>query len=337
MDCASPASTCTIGEEAQGMESNGMDNASPTSTCTIGEEVQEMQIEPSPKALEVFESKATWQGPTNTAEREHLEHLCEADAVLRWEGIQSIGFSYMRLWAEETYHINIDASPLVEVPELYPWNPFLVEKEFHPALHRNDGWFYGPHTLDDATTDTDDYNGAGAGRRIFSTIFRRAKGAQNTTPINILSIPAYLDVLVYQRNHCTTSKPRLASSADWQIERITKNLFLELPHQRDPLLFQVEAETENFLVPYLAKYERKPQFANSKSQGLVSVDVWNPNSYPEDSFPRLEWRAKNLRDQPQAPGSSSTGAAPEQTLASASRSTYDHVGPIRLETRLPNH
>jgi hypothetical protein len=93
----------------------------------------------SPKALEIFKSDAAWQNVENMAEESLLEYLCEAGAVLKWEGIEGIGFSYMRLWTDETYHIDVDASPLVEVPQLYPWNPFLVEEEFHPALRRDDG------------------------------------------------------------------------------------------------------------------------------------------------------------------------------------------------------
>ncbi|KFY42187.1 hypothetical protein V494_02552 [Pseudogymnoascus sp. VKM F-4513 (FW-928)] len=94
----------------------------------------------SPKAFEAFKSKSgARKYPKDAEERKLLEYLCEADAVLKWEGIEGIGFSYMRLWTDEAYHIDIDATPLVEVPELYPWNPFLAENEFHPALRRDDG------------------------------------------------------------------------------------------------------------------------------------------------------------------------------------------------------
>lgn len=189
-----------------------------------------------PKALEVFKSDAAWQYLENLEDRKILKYLCEAVAVLKWEGIEGIEFSYMRLWTDEIYHIDVDASPLVEVPELYPWNPFLVEKEFHPAFRRDDGWFCGPPTLDDRTSN----DGADG---IFSTLYQRAKGAQNTTPVHVLSIPAYMDALVYHKTHYVTSKPRLASTADWQINSLTKNLFLELPHQINQLFFQVEAET----------------------------------------------------------------------------------------------
>ncbi|OBT56947.1 hypothetical protein VE04_03193 [Pseudogymnoascus sp. 24MN13] len=256
------------------------------------------------KTLEVFKSDAAWQDLENIEERMLIEYLCDADTVLKWEGIEGIGFSYMRLWTEEAYHINIDACPLVEVPELYPWNPFLVEEEFHPALRRDDGWFYGPRILDDAAANS----GADG---IFNTIYQRTKGAGNTSPINILSIPAYLDALVYHTAHYTTFKLGLASVADVQINNLTKDLFLELPHQMSPLLFQVDTETENYLHPYFAGWKRMPRYVMSLSKGRVPVNAWDPESYPEDLITPFVRMGRASHDSHQALGSSSTCAAPE--------------------------
>ncbi|KFZ08654.1 hypothetical protein V501_05858 [Pseudogymnoascus sp. VKM F-4519 (FW-2642)] len=256
------------------------------------------------KTLEVFKSDAAWQDLENIEGRLLLEYLCDADTVLKWEGIEGIGFSYMRLWTEEAYHINVDACPLVEVPELYPWNPFLVEKQFHPALRPDDGWFYGPRILDDAAAKNDPDG-------IFNTIYQRTKGAGNTSPINILSIPAYLDALVYHKTHYATSKYGLASVADVQINNLTKDLFLELPHQMNPLLFQVDTETENYLQPYFAGWKRMPRYVMSLSKGRVPLNAWDPESYPEDLITPFVRMSRASRDSRQALGLSSTGAAPQ--------------------------
>lgn len=360
MDCASPASTCTISEDVQGMEIEPNKRASnmPTPGTNTVEgtidhvfDILDKYSHPfilvghvalrwmgcsssvdagfdlvvrarqfpdivtslvetglwttydSFRVLEFFKSDASWQNLEYIEERTLIEHLCEADAVLRWRGIEGIGFSYMRLWTDETYHIDIDASPLVEVPELYPWNPFLVEMEFHPALRRDDGWFYGPRIFDEATAN----NGADG---IFNTIYQRTKGAQNSSPINILSIPAYLDTLVYHKTHYATSKRGLASVADLQINNLTKDLFLELPHQMNPLLFQVDAETENYLQPYFAGWKRVPRYVMSRSKGRVPVNLWDPESYPVDLIPPFVWMGRVSHDRIQACKSSTTGAAP---------------------------
>ncbi|OBT89770.1 hypothetical protein VE02_01374 [Pseudogymnoascus sp. 03VT05] len=250
---------------------------------------------------QTLESDADW---TVSGDGEHvgfLRYLCEADMVLRWVGAEAIGFDYMAVWTDDSFHINVDDCELVEVPELHAWSPFLVEKEFHSSLHRDDGWFFGPNTLDDVSNSYP----------IFSTIFHRAKGARNVSSINILSIPAYLDALVYQSTNYKTSKHELASTADWQIRNLTRYLFLELPHQRDSILFQVKAETENFLLPYLARWKRKPHYVTSRSRGLVLVNDWDPDSYPEDTFPPVVWKGRMSRDPNQETGSSSTGAARE--------------------------
>ncbi|OBT69878.1 hypothetical protein VE03_00648 [Pseudogymnoascus sp. 23342-1-I1] len=243
----------------------------------------------SPKAFEAFKSNAAWQDLENAEEKRLLEY--------NW-------FSYVRLWTEETDHIDIDASPLVEVPELYPWNPFLVEREFHPALRRDDGWFYGPLVLDDAAAN----NGADG---IFNTLYERTKGARSTSPINILSIPAYLDVLVYHATYYASSKHGLAFVAAVQINNLTNDLFLELPHQMNPLFFQVEAETENYLQSYFAGWKRTPRYVRSLSEGRVPVNTWDPGSYPEKLISPFVRMRSISRGPPRSFRAPSTGAAAE--------------------------
>jgi hypothetical protein len=195
-----------------------------------------------------------------------LKYLCDADTVLRQVDLEGLRFEYLRIWSEETYQIKVDDCSFVEVPELHPWSPFLVENEFHPAIQRKDGWWYGPSTLDKAS---DRY-------RIFSTIFPRAKGPNNHSPICILSIPTYLDALVYHMTHYKISKPELYSIADWQIGNLTSYLYLELPHQKDALLFQIEAKTEDYMQPYLERYT-----VLNETKEIVLVNDWDPMSFPE--------------------------------------------------------
>lgn len=63
----------------------------------------------------------------------------EADVVLEQVDIAGLGFIYLRIWSEDTYHIKIDGCTLVEVPELFTWNKVLTEKKYHPAIKRADG------------------------------------------------------------------------------------------------------------------------------------------------------------------------------------------------------
>lgn len=315
MDCPSPASTCTITGDDQEMEAEPSDSSSDGGTIDhvldilnkyshpfilVGNVASRWMGCPSsvdgcfdivlrksqvPSIVTDLVETGCWTSVDCHTEYSHilesnadskvsedgdhvgfLRYLCEADKVLKWIGVEAIGFDYMAVWTDESFNIDVDDCELVEVPELHAWSPFLVEKEFHPALRRDDGWFYGPNTLDDA----------GDRYHIFSTMFCRAKGAQNATPINILSIPSYLDALVYQNTHYETSKHELASIADWQIRNLTRYLFLELPHQRDPLLFQVKAETENYLLPYFARWKRKPHFVSTLSGGGRAGEYLGP-------------------------------------------------------------
>ena len=101
----------------------------------------------SHRELELIESKPF--GPARPREDEELlRYCCDADVVLRQVDLAGFRFEYVRVWSEDAYRINVDDCSFVEVPGLHPWMAVLVEKEHHPAIHRDDGWWYGPRTLD---------------------------------------------------------------------------------------------------------------------------------------------------------------------------------------------
>jgi hypothetical protein len=227
---------------------------------------------------EIFEAY-----PSNKKERKEetyarqmlLNHCCDADAVLQRTNPQDARFEYLRIWSEDTYHIKVDQCPVIEVPDIYPWNCCLVEEELHPAARRDDGWWYGPYTLDGAKA---------AGRSIFGPVIP-VEGPKNSSPIFIPRIPAYLDTLVSQAMRCQKSKPQLHSFAQWQIRNLTRYLYLEVPHQRDVILFQVEEETESYLQDYFKRYKRKPHtlfLGEKESARTVVVNVWDPKTFPEE-------------------------------------------------------
>ena len=60
------------------------------------------------------------------------------------------GYSLLSLWSESTYGIKVDECAIVEVPDMYPCQPILVEEFWHPAASREDGWLYGPRIHPDS-------------------------------------------------------------------------------------------------------------------------------------------------------------------------------------------
>jgi hypothetical protein len=224
---------------------------------------------------EIFESEIYHKTPEihNVRERKVLlDYCCDADAVLRSVDFQG-GFEYLRLWSEDTYRINIDQGSFVEVPTLHAWNCLLVEEEHHPAIQRDDSWWYGPYILSKA----DDRHPI-----CIPDLLPPAKGLTNSSPIFIPRIPSYLDALVHHKTLYKDSKPGLSSIADWQIRNLTRYLYLELSHQKNAILFQVEAETEDYLQPYLERYKRKPRYHLTKEKEMILVKEWDPKTYPED-------------------------------------------------------
>jgi hypothetical protein len=208
----------------------------------------------------------------------------DADIALVSTGTLKTQFHYLRLWSETTYRLKVDDDDhFVEVPELNPWNVVLAEEELHPAIKREDGWWYGPDILSNADHRP---------KHIFSTLWPRAKGPAITWPLLIPKIVVYLDSLLYQRNNYRESRPELASVANWQIRNLVRYLYLELSHQKNALLFQLNEEAENYMESYLEGYKRKPFYvlpsSFPKGRHLVLARREDPESYPEEI--KSQWR-----------------------------------------------
>lgn len=111
-------------------------------------------------------------------------------------------------------------------------------------------------------------------------------------PIYIPSIPAYVDALVDQyRLYKAGSKPALAYYATWQLKNLTRCLYLELPHQKNTILLEIEGRNERYLEQYFGNYKRKPFYViDVESRQPVKVNVWNPTSYPESL--RKHWEGE---------------------------------------------
>ena len=93
-----------------------------------------------PKAIETF-PKDVESGQLHEADRvlQRIEH--DTDQIF-----------YIRFWCEETYKIQIDSCELIEIPDVYAWRAYLMEEEYHPAILRQDGWWFGPDIRPNASS-----------------------------------------------------------------------------------------------------------------------------------------------------------------------------------------
>ncbi|KAF2276104.1 uncharacterized protein EI97DRAFT_473985 [Westerdykella ornata] len=98
----------------------------------------------------------------------------------------------------------MDECPPVEVPDVYPWPSILVEENWHPAIHREDGCWYGPRLHPGTKVPNQ-------GNRVilFPKTLPRGKSATNKYPILSPMIHAYLDALIYHKKHYGKTKPGL--------------------------------------------------------------------------------------------------------------------------------
>lgn len=211
----------------------------------------------------------------------------EADIVLiRHTYTNENEFLFLCLWTESTYHINVDNVDKVEVPDVYPWQIILIESAWHPALHRTDGWWFGPHLNPDVYSAHPHLPITAAAPRIITHGLPQGRSAGHTQKIFVPSLCPYLDALVYHKRYYQKSKPGLAVESGLQISNLTRYLYLELEGQRNALLMMMEED--EFMETYLKGYKRKPFFVyGTKEQDgknvLLSkrVQKWDPNSYPD--------------------------------------------------------
>jgi hypothetical protein len=207
---------------------------------------------------------------------------CDADLVLERLHIESENeFCYLALWSETAYHINIDECATLEVPDVYSWQPILVEESWHPAMHRDNGWWYGPRVHPDTKIPNSPL-GAHP-KKIFFPGLPRGKSVNHPHPILVPNLTTYLDALIHHITQYKTTKRGLWAVSSWQLRNLTRYLYLELDHQQLPLL--IEMEGYEFMEGYLSRFVRKPRFVYRKDEKgefeATRVREWDPKSYPD--------------------------------------------------------
>jgi hypothetical protein len=207
---------------------------------------------------------------------------CDADIVLRRTHIEDNNeFPYLALWSEITYHMDVDRCAAIEVPDVYCWQPILVEESWHPAMNRPNGWWYGPRVHPD--TKVLNSTGSAHPNAIFFSNHPRGKSSSNPHTVFVPGLTSYLDSLIHHVTNYKISKPGLWALSSWQLRNLTRYLYLELDHQKLPLL--IELEESEFMEGYLNRFVRKPKFVYRRDENgefeATKVREWDPESYPE--------------------------------------------------------
>ncbi|OAL53586.1 hypothetical protein IQ07DRAFT_608935 [Pyrenochaeta sp. DS3sAY3a] len=202
-----------------------------------------------------------------------LALLGEADVVLERTHHDRHQIYYMRFWSEETYRIKIDSCSLVEVPDVYAWNSYLMEEEYHPAIDRTDGWWFGPD-IRPKPTDC-----------ILPTL-PHGKPLGSSERIFIPSIPTFIQALWAQHVELADSKPQSASIAKWFIRNLTRYLYLEVSPKRHAIAFQLDNPYDVMMEEYELNYKRKPMVI-AYAGHAIEVKVWDPSTYPPKILEQL--------------------------------------------------
>jgi hypothetical protein len=122
----------------------------------------------------------------------------DADLLLRRTDVeQNSEYQFLSLWSETAYRITVDECPTVEVPDVYPWQYILVKEKWHPAVDRENGWWFGPRLHPD--TAIKNLPERATPSTIFLIGLPRGKGPSSNHPILVPSLPTYLDALIYHK------------------------------------------------------------------------------------------------------------------------------------------
>jgi hypothetical protein len=203
-----------------------------------------------------------------------LGQIHEADIVLERTHHEMLQIYYIRFWSEETYRINIDSSRLIEVPDVYAWRPYLIEEEYHPAINRKDGWWFGPYIRPKPTD-------------CILPKLPHGKPLGSSEQIFIPSIPTFIQAICSQKVDYAESKPNLACYAPWFIRNLTRYLYLEVSPRWDAIVLQLDDPYYEMMEEYLSKYKRKPRIVSESSEKAVQVQEWDPTTYPPEVLARL--------------------------------------------------
>jgi hypothetical protein len=157
---------------------------------------------------------------------------------------------------------------------VYAWESYLIEEEYHPAISRKDGWWFGPRIRPKLTDCS------------FPTL-PHGKPSGSSEQIFIPSIPNFIQAMWSQQINYAKSKPKLAGNASWFIRNLTRYLYLEVSPRTHAIIFQLDEPCDAMMVEYMAKYPRKPRIVAISSEKVVQVKEWDPTTYPPKYLSRL--------------------------------------------------
>lgn len=152
------------------------------------------------------------------------------------------------------------------------WRPYLIQEEYHHAISRKDGWWFGS---DIRPKQTD----------CIFPILSHGKALGSREQIFILSIPSFIQAMWSQKVDYAESKPRLAVYASWFIRNLTQYLYLKVSPRRHAIVIQLDESYDAMMEEYVSNNKRKPGivpiFSKKKVQ-VVEVQEWDPTTYPPE-------------------------------------------------------
>lgn len=200
------------------------------------------------------------------AEGETLVTEClagEGETLLKNVGV-SIPWPYMRLFPEELFFLSIDG-PVIEVPELWPWNTTLVEIKYHPDPKN---FLYGPKHYTAFCPES------------LPPLTQRSRSSECKVPIYIPTIPTFINALWDQIREYKGAKDEMLVSAGCNISNFIRYLFLDRPHQKELILSEMYSENREVMKDRINRFKRMVNVSiNPRTGEIGPINPWEA-AYP---------------------------------------------------------
>jgi hypothetical protein len=153
----------------------------------------------------------------------------------------------LSLWSESVYKL-MAAGTMVEIPDLFAWNPNLMEDRFDPVAVDVISISYQTRLAD--------------GRQILPKTL--AQSTESKHPVYAPSIPRFIDALLdqqrYRLAHVETYNygTRRATLPLYHLSNLIRYLHLEKPYQREKLIPELAERNRADMETQLDRYKRKP-------------------------------------------------------------------------------
>ena len=173
-----------------------------------------------------------------------------------------IGCKYLRFWPEDLYKLSVTSCQKLEVPDIIPRRPVVLEEEYY----RDPYGRFGPRRLSVLEAH---------GEKILPSVKLRCKLTRRDIPIFIPSIEDHLNALLDQRREELESNTKCGNLPEWHIRNFIRYHIWDWPPASEWLLSnKVHERNYKYMKYMLERHVRKRISFYDRVLGKVRFSIY---------------------------------------------------------------